>query len=149
MTNVDSVMGYLAADHDRLDELLIETCRLVDAGDLAAAGKTFATFAAGLTRHIGLEDELLFPRFERATGMTSGPTTVMRREHRVIEDLLAGMTGALGAGDAATFGTLHRELIDVLEPHNHKEEHVIYPMTDEALDDDARVRLVAQLRAFT
>ena len=110
--------------------------------------QTFATFVAGLTRHIRLEDEVLFPRFERVTGMTSGPTTVMRQDHRLIEKVLAGLTEALDARDRSGFAALHGELLAILGPHNHKEEAVIYPRTDQALDDEARRRLVAELRRF-
>jgi hemerythrin-like domain-containing protein len=148
MNPSDTVMNYLADDHDRLDALLGDAARLVEAGEDAAAGVQLAAFVAGLTRHIRLEDEVLFPRFERATGMTSGPTTVMRREHRLIEKVLTGLTAAVEARDRTAFAALHDELLAILEPHNQKEEAVIYPMTDQALDDETRRKFVAELRAY-
>lgn len=148
ITPFDSVMHYLATDHDRLDAALEEVVARVEAGDLTTAATHFPAFAAGLARHIRLEDAVLFPRFEQATGMTTGPTTVMRREHRLIEQVLGGLGAALEAGDAAGFSGLHGELLALLGPHNEKEEAIIYPMTDQALDDEARHRLVVELRAF-
>jgi len=148
MNPTDTVMHYLADDHDRLDGLFADAVRLVEAGDHAMAGPTLASFVAGLVRHIRLEEEVLFPRFEHATGMVSGPTTVMRREHRLIENVLTGLTEALEAGDRAAFAALRGELLAILEPHNEKEEAVIYPMTDAALDDEARGLLVAELRRY-
>jgi hemerythrin-like domain-containing protein len=148
MSPTDTVMSYLAADHDRLDRLFLDAVRLVGADDFTGAGAKLAIFVAGLTRHIRLEDEVLFPRFEQATAMTSGPTAVMRREHRLIENVLTGLTEALEGRDRAKFDALHGELVAILEPHNEKEEAVIYPMTDDALDDESRSRLVAELRGY-
>lgn len=143
-----TVFGYLAADHDRLDELLIDTSAHVRAGDLAAANRSLEAFAAGLRRHIRLEDEVLFPVFERVTGMTSGPTTVMRDEHRMIERHLDQMVAAVAQGDPGVFTTEKLAMMGVLGEHNAKEESVVYPMTDARLRDAERAALVAELRAF-
>ncbi|MBE7454439.1 MAG: hemerythrin domain-containing protein [Kofleriaceae bacterium] len=142
-----TVTGYLSADHDRLDALLEELTALVAAGDLAPAARLLVGFAAGLGRHIRLEDELLFPTFERVTGH-DGPTAVMREEHRMIEEHLAGMEAALASRDPAAFTLERAALVAVLGDHNVKEEAIVYPLTDDHLPDGARARLVAELRAF-
>lgn len=144
----NTVHGYLAADHDRLDALLAEACAQVRGGDVAAGARTLEAFAAGLTRHIRLEDEALFPAFERVTGIARGPTTVMREEHRMIERHLAQMVAALVCGDTGAFAAERVAMLDVLGGHNEKEEAVIYPMTDARLSADERIKLVATLRAF-
>ena len=146
--SADGVNTYLSDDHDRIDALLADAVRLVSAGDFDAARPIFASFRAGLERHIRLEDEVLFPLFDRVTGHRGGPTEVMRREHRLIEAALRGMVSALDARDVAGFTGQREELLAVLAPHNDKEEAVIYPMTDQALDDTERARVVASLRAF-
>lgn len=143
-----TVTGYLSADHDRLDDLLLEVTDLVAAGHFDDAGKILASFAAGLRRHIRLEDEVLFPTFEQATGMTGGPTVVMRSEHRSIEGHLDAAVAAVAARDTAGFAEAKADLLEVLGDHNVKEEEIVYPMTDTHLPDDERRRLVASLRAF-
>ncbi len=151
MTSADSehtVNGYLAADHDRLDDLLVEVTDLIAAGDFDQADRILARFASGLRRHIRLEDDVLFPTFEQVTGMASGPTTVMRDEHRAIEQHLDALVTAVEHRDRATFSTERAAMLAVLGDHNAKEEAIIYPMTDANLPDAQRVQLVARLRAF-
>ncbi len=71
-------------DHDRLDRLERTAFDAWAAGDLREAEAAFALFAHGLRRHIGFEEALIFPEFERRTGVapSSGPTMTMRTEHR-------------------------------------------------------------------
>ena len=56
------VFHYLAADHARLDELL----RVAGARPDAIDRPSYAAFRAGLLRHIGLEEKILFPAARRA-----------------------------------------------------------------------------------
>jgi regulator of cell morphogenesis and NO signaling len=139
----------LSWDHDRLDALENAAFSRRAAGDLRSAGQLYAEFAAGLKRHIGFEEEILFPEFEREAGFppTAGPTAVMRAEHREIQQLLgqieAGITDAAAPVDA-----LRRRFHAVLGDHNFKEEEVLYPGTDEALGAEAADRLVAKMQRF-
>ena len=145
---LSSVMGYLAWDHDRLDALEKQAFEARGRGALEEAARIFSHFARGLRRHIGLEEEMLFPEFERLTGMTpfAGPTAVMRHEHRQIEGFLLTLERTIGvrSGEAEEAReSLHRVLID----HNEKEEQVLYPTTDRLLGDAERRALVERLRA--
>jgi iron-sulfur cluster repair protein YtfE (RIC family) len=149
VTEFPSVTAYLSWDHDRLDVLLVEACNLIERGDFGGARSTFATFRSGLTRHIRLEEEILFSEFERRTGMVAGPTQVMRMEHRHIEHALDRMAMALEASDRAIFATAYADLVEVLGPHNEKEEHILYPMTDRALDETERQRLTQKLLDYS
>jgi uncharacterized protein (DUF2249 family) len=137
----------LAWDHDRLEAIEGRAFRLYAAGDAAGARAAWSEFDLGLRRHIRFEEEILFPAFERGTGMPAGagPTAVMRAEHRRIEELLAAIGGAL-AGDGAPL-PLREELHRVLGEHNTKEEHVLYPMTDESLGPAESDALVARIQA--
>jgi len=140
-----TVTGYLSWDHDRLDALLEQATTLVRAGDLVAALAKYTDFAHGLRRHIRLEEEVLFPAFEQATGMVQGPTTVMRMEHREILDTLSDMQLSLAGKDAAGFEAARNDLLAVLQNHNVKEERILYPGTDRALGIDQRTALVHKL----
>src|SRR5262245_24577105 len=84
------VLEALSWDHARLDALEAAAFGARSEGDFPAAFDIYAEFALGLRRHIGFEEDLLFPAFESKTGMppTAGPTAVMRMEHREIERLL-------------------------------------------------------------
>ena len=111
--------------------------------------RTIAEFTCGLDRHIEAEEQVLFPDFERRTGMTSGPTVVMRAEHIEIRKWMAAAAAALDARDPAGFRDALGQLRDVLEGHNLKEEQILYPMADEAAGDlRAQDDLVRQMQAL-
>lgn len=143
---MDSVTTYLAADHDRLDAILVEVCHEIEGGRAAAASARFGDFHRGLRRHIRIEEELVFPFFDLRSGMSGGPTAVMREEHRAIEQALVRMDAALVAGDDEAFRAGVVELRQVLGDHNEREERVLYPMTDRMLSDSERVVFVQRLR---
>jgi len=141
------VTEALAWDHDRLDELEQQAFNLLAGGDRAAAQAAWSEFTVGLRRHIRFEEELLFPAFEERLGVTpaAGPTAVMCSEHREIERLIGAIGQALTGGEAPLLlrAALHR----VLGEHNLKEERVLYPATDHALDPEERDALVARIQA--
>jgi hemerythrin-like domain-containing protein len=136
----------LSLDHDRLDGLLRDARAAAARDDLDRARQLLGEFRDGLERHIRLEEEVLFPAFEERTGITRGPTVVMRYEHTLIRAFLSEMTHALGGDDAAGFGTAATALEGILGPHNVKEENVLYPAVDRALSPDELALLAARLR---
>lgn len=76
---------------------------------------------------------MLFPAFENATGMTQGPTQVMRMEHGQMRELTEQMNQALAAQDADAFAGAAETLLILMQQHNMKEENILYPMCDQAL----------------
>jgi uncharacterized protein (DUF2249 family)/hemerythrin-like domain-containing protein len=144
-----TVSDYLESDHRRLDGILPDVDRLVSAGEVARACEQFEEFSCGLNRHIEAEEQILFPSFEQLTGLTSGPTLVMRAEHVEIRRWMGTATAALGAGDVAGYRNAIHQLTRVLVAHNMKEEQILYPMTDRAAGDSrARDALVRQMQAL-
>lgn len=129
MTAAKAITTYFEADHDRLDSLLgryIETKR----SDVKLAKPYFREFFKGLRRHIVWEEEVLFPFFEKASGMTMGPTEVMRQEHRMIGAILDRFHEKVRKADPNTEAE-EAELFAVLKPHNDKEENILYPAIDQ------------------
>lgn len=144
-----TVTGYLQADHHRLDAILPAVERLVDAGSFTEAAARFGEFACGLGWHIDVEEQVLFPFFEAKTGMTRGPTTVMRVEHTDIRERIERVIAALKAGQAAPVRGALGELTTLLASHNLKEERMLYPMTDRAIESfEAQERLVQRIAKF-
>ncbi len=143
------VLEALAWDHDRLDALEQAAFRARASGDLQSAFDIYARFAAGLRRHIGFEEEILFAAFEAASGTPTdrGPTAVMRADHREIEELLEEI--ASGIGDAASdLDRLRANFHGVLGDHNAKEEQVLYPTTDYLLGAETADRVVRKIQAY-
>ncbi|MFI5361049.1 MAG: hemerythrin domain-containing protein [Elusimicrobiota bacterium] len=128
-----TITEQFAADHDRLDALFTDFQSL-KRKDPAAAKEKFKAFLKGLTRHIVWEEDVLFPVFEKRTGMKDfGPTAVMRQEHRQIKGHLDAIHDKVRAADPNS-DAAENALLDVLKAHNMKEEQMLYPAIDQGLD---------------
>ena len=104
-------------------------------GACLSAAQSFAEFASGLNWHIDAEELTLFPAFEQSTGVLQGPTTVLRQEHLRIRRGMDEVAGGLRAGDRAAAEQAIGALTELLADHNIREEQVLYPMTDRAVQD--------------
>jgi hemerythrin-like domain-containing protein len=68
--------------------------------------------------------------FEDRTGMTAGPTVVMRSEHAQMNELLDALSQAMAARDADAYLGYAETLLMLIRQHNIKEEQILYPMID-------------------
>jgi hemerythrin-like domain-containing protein len=84
-----SITTPMFQHHKHCDEIFASAEEACANGDWVVGEKAFVLLVDQLETHFRSEEELLFPAFENATGMTSGPTEVMRGEHRQMRDLLA------------------------------------------------------------
>jgi len=129
MIATQSIRTTFADDHDRLDGLF-SVYRATKRTDHDRAKECFKQFKFGLQRHIVWEEQILFPLFDRKTGLfEGGPTAVMRAEHRQIADRLEAIHQKVRARDPET-DREEEDLLAVLTAHNEKEETVLYPMLD-------------------
>jgi iron-sulfur cluster repair protein YtfE (RIC family) len=143
-----SITAPLFQHHKHCDEIFADAEDACASGDWATGSKAFALLQDQLESHFSSEEELLFPAFESATGMTSGPTEVMRSEHRQMRELLAQMQAALESRDSDAFGGAAETLLILMQQHNMKEENILYPMCDNALgSSDVGASLAERLKA--
>ncbi|MBM4181720.1 MAG: hemerythrin domain-containing protein [Betaproteobacteria bacterium] len=144
-----STLGtYLTHDHHACDDLFAAAENAVAAGDWPHAQQEFERFDAGMRRHFSMEEDVLFPAFEARTGMSGGPTFVMREEHRQMNNLLAEMVAALARRDSQAYLGQSETLLMLMRQHNMKEENILYPMSDQALAD-RQSELLAAMEAVT
>jgi iron-sulfur cluster repair protein YtfE (RIC family) len=139
-----TITAYLSADHDRLDALFAESIKLLAADAIEAARVAFGRFHDGLKRHIALEENIVFPLFDQRTRIV-GPLTVMRHEHQILTELLGRGRLALDRGDRAAFDAVVTPLQELIQAHNLKEERILYPRTDAALDEEERREVAGRL----
>ncbi len=140
-----SIHKHYTEDHQHLDELFHEFQDL-EATECRRAEAIFREFKAGLERHIGWEEEILFPAFEKKFGhLQNGPTAVMRLEHREIRKYLDAIAAKL---TEKNFETDEEEmgLETVLCPHNHKEESILYPMMGQVFSELDRAGMFSEMR---
>lgn len=96
--------------------------------------------AAGLRRHIYLEEEFLFPPL-RDAGMVA-PIFVMLREHGEMWTTLAALDSDLAEPERSqAVQDAARQLLGQLERHNAKEEQILYSQADSVLTADASASL--------
>lgn len=143
-----SISDYMQKDHAEIDAIAGRAAGAAASGDLPGMAREGAQFLDRLERHIEVEEELLFPAFEERTGMTeAGPSLQMREEHVPMQEHLRAMREAIQAGDAAAWQRASEPLLELLVPHNQKEEQMMYPMLDDALGPDAST-LLDEVRAI-
>lgn len=132
-----TITQYLKADHHCCDARLAaaETCVAEQRWSMALTA--FLEFDTHMRHHLDLEETILFPAFEQIPGTPTGPTSMMRLEHRQIREIAASMKDALTARDADGFSAEADVLHIMMGQHNMKEESVLYPMADCFLADRA------------
>ena len=89
---------------------------------------------------------MLFPAFERATGMRDiGPTAVMRMEHQQIHRTLDEIHQKVRVQDPDS-DALEAQLISVLTQHNQKEENILYPGIDQMVSPELLAEILRKVR---
>ncbi|MDP2829118.1 MAG: hemerythrin domain-containing protein [Sulfuricellaceae bacterium] len=131
-----TISDFLAPDHQRCDHLFAAAEAAVASKDWNAASVAFEAFRAALLHHFSMEEEVMFPTFEERTGMSQGPTQIMRMEHLQMIELLDFMADSLAGKDTDGFLGDAETLLIIMQQHNVKEEQMLYRMADQALSDD-------------
>ena len=128
-----TINSFMAAHHKECDELFAQAEQAVSEGDWEGGLSRWQAFADELEKHFTREEQILFPEFEQATGMTGGPTQMMRMEHEQMRSLVNEINKAGTARDMDQFLGLSESLMVTMQQHNMKEEQILYPMTDQSL----------------
>jgi len=131
-----NIKEFMAKDHKACDEVFAATENAVSSGDWEKAGQAFSAFIQAMDRHLGVEEQDLFPAFEEKTGMRSGPTQMMRMEHDQMRSLFAEMQDALEQRQGDDFLSIAETLLILMQQHNMKEEQILYSMMDQHLSED-------------
>ncbi len=123
--------AFFTEDHSACDRLWAEVEGADEGPDAVAA---FHRFDAALRRHLGWEEDVIFPAFEDASGHRGfGPTVVMRGEHMQMRSVLDAMAQAAGGGDHQGVLDHGDTLLMLIQQHNAKEEGMLYPMAEGVL----------------
>ena len=125
-----TIHSYLSSDHRHCDESLanIEVAVLKKRWDeVLFYSKQFNN---EMNRHFFCEETILFPAFENAIGMTSGPTVVMRMEHIKIREMLEQIPEMVLNKNSDRLLGITETLMIFIQQHNNKEEQMLYNMCD-------------------
>lgn len=130
---MDTISQFMTHDHHACDDLFAAAENAAGKPDWAACAENFKKFYDAMEHHFVMEEQVLFPAFEEQTGMTMGPTQVMRSEHVQMRQVLKSMGEAVARKDVEAYLGQSETLLILMQQHNIKEESVLYPMSEQAL----------------
>ena len=143
-----TILEFMSIDHDRLDSK-IRTYSAEKLVDIERAESIFLSFKSELERHIVWEEDILFPVFERKTGIKdAGPTSVMRIEHIEIKKYLQEIKRKLHVKKIQDPCKEEVALFKVLESHNQKEENILYPGIDNLTSEQEKELMIKEMSAI-
>lgn len=133
---MSTIKDYLSSDHSRCDEIFADM-EAKATESLESAREACLLFMQETERHFQMEERVMFTEFETKTGMTQGPTAMMRHEHIQMRALMQQMLEALDSGNKDKFFGTTETLMILLQQHNMKEEQMLYPMAQQHLSAES------------
>jgi hemerythrin-like domain-containing protein len=137
---------------ERVLELLDSAAADMERGKGPEAGRlaemlTFLRDFADRCHH-GKEEDILFRRLEaHGFGPDHGPVAVMLHEHQLGRSHIRDMTDAMPEVGTEVgglrFARAARAYVMLLRGHIQKEDHILFPMADQALSDTDQDELAA------
>ena len=142
-----TISDFLASDHQLCDTLFAAAEADAAQGDWDKAESQFFRFQSALKHHFAMEEQVMFPAFEEHTGMTQGPTSMMRSEHQQMICMLDLMADAVARKNKDAYLGDADTLLIIMQQHNMKEEQMLYRMADQALAGELD-EVVGRMRAL-
>lgn len=127
---MSTISSFLTTDHRACDEEFANLENAVASQNWEKSREQLNKFISDLTHHFSMEEKVMFPAFEDATGMTQGPTMVMRIEHEQMKQLLNSLQEDVNKKDKDHFFGVSESLMMLMQQHNMKEEQMLYKMAD-------------------
>lgn len=155
-TTTDGPIEVLLGEHRTilqvLDEVERERTRLEGEGSLREAfWRDLLHFCDEFDHnlHHQKEEQLLFPALEAAgLSPTSGPTAVLRDEHRRSAFWRQRLEQALVARDRLRVGAAAASYVDLVRLHVLKENQILFPLARHLLTTEQLERLHREFRPF-
>ena len=127
---MNTISSFLTSDHRACDNEFANLENTVASENWEESKTQFDKFSADLLHHFDMEEKVMFPVFEEVTGMTQGPTMVMRMEHSQMRNILDDLKADIEKRDKNHFFGVSESLMMLMQQHNMKEEQMLYAMAD-------------------
>jgi len=141
-----TIKDFLTADHGHCDEYFANM-EAKATESLESAKESCEAFIHETEKHFQMEERVVFEEFETKTGMTQGPTAMMRHEHTQMRGLMAQMLEAIAADNKDKFFGTTETFMILQQQHNMKEEQMLYPMVQQHLDAESE-RIVEMISSL-
>jgi len=140
---MSTIKEYLTNDHRKCDDIFAKMEE--EAGSSLENARALAQeFVVDMQHHFAMEEQVMFPEFEQKTGMTQGPTEMMRQEHSQMRSLFTQLINSIDENNSDRFFGTSETLMILLQQHNMKEEQMLYPMAQQHLSGESD-RIVAMM----
>lgn len=123
-------------DHRNCDEDFTAMENLVSENNFSEAINVFKAWKKLMERHLKIEEEILFPKTEEKLGGRIGPISVMLMEHEQMKIIFNQMQNAIEEKNKNKFLGLSDSCMMLIQQHNMKEEQILYPIIDQALNPE-------------
>jgi len=143
LKQVSTIKEYLTSDHRRCDDIFAAMEEKAS-NSLSDTKEIAKEFIADMEHHFQMEERVMFLEFETKTGMTQGPTAMMRQEHTQMRGLMSQLIEAIDTDNKDKFFGLTETLMILLQQHNMKEEQMLYPMAEQHLSTESE-RIVSMM----
>lgn len=143
------ISNHMKNEHRECDTLFAATEEAIALNEWEVANERFLAFADETLRHFKEEEEVLFPALEAQTGMTQGPTQVMRYEHEQIRGLIGNMAESIEKKDKDASLSIAESMMILLQQHNMKEEQMLYAMCDRVLPPEIKEKTLDSIKEVT
>jgi hemerythrin-like domain-containing protein len=127
---METISSFLTTDHRACDEEFANLENTVAKENWEESQKQLEKFTTDLLHHFDMEEKVMFPTFEEVTGMTQGPTMIMRMEHAQMRAILEDLKSDIEKKDKNHFFGVSESLMMLMQQHNMKEEQMLYKMAD-------------------
>ncbi len=134
---MNSIKSFLTEDHRNCDDTFAGMEQTANSEGLAVAKDLYKKMAEEMEHHFQMEERVMFPAFEQKTGMTEGPTQMMRMEHEQMRALIKEIGEAVDADNKDRFFGLTETMMIMVQQHNMKEEQMLYTMAQQHLSAEA------------
>ena len=128
-----NIKEFMTKDHRHCDDTFAAMEQKANSEGLAAAKELYNKMAEEMEHHFQMEERVIFPAFEEKTGMTEGPTQMMRMEHTQMRSLIKEIGEALDEDNKDRFFGLTETMMIMVQQHNMKEEQMLYTMVQQHL----------------
>jgi hemerythrin-like domain-containing protein len=140
----NSIRGFFEQEHTEIDALIAK----VDCGLPGEALPRFQEFDRRLERHMGWEENLLFPAAVKSSSeLENGTIAALKLEHQHVRASKAEAMARLLECDTIGARLAIEEMLTILRSHHQIEEHLLYTVLDQLLVGPAADALLARMRA--
>ncbi|MGI0100624.1 MAG: hemerythrin domain-containing protein [Candidatus Micrarchaeaceae archaeon] len=133
-----SISKFMSDDHSRLDSIFQEFKKSQKAGE---AKQLFLEFEMGIKRHIGWEEDILFPLAKQKLGNDSAMVDELIMQHRRIKDDIKEISSHLGTRNTG----LETDLEQLLTGHDKMEEDGMYLWIDDYIEGKAKREALSKM----